>query len=109
MSVFFRYQAHRGGCRRHPRPARPSFLDSSTACEFGELEATAAHCIRTSFPWPLGKVHGNNNRALIVFGALAPAVRQESDQTVCYWWGISPQTVSKWRKALDVERITPGR
>jgi hypothetical protein len=27
---------------------------------------------------------------------------------VAHWWGISPQTVSLWRKALDVAPVTAG-
>jgi hypothetical protein len=36
------------------------------------------------------------------------SVRRESNQAVCYWWGVTPQTVSKWRQALAVGRINAG-
>ena len=27
---------------------------------------------------------------------------------MAYWWGVTPQTVTKWRKALDVPRANEG-
>ena len=27
---------------------------------------------------------------------------------VCHWWGVTPQTVTKWRKALGVRMVTDG-
>jgi hypothetical protein len=43
-----------------------------------------------------GEVH-------VVYGPLAEAIRRESNQAVCHWWGVTPQTVTKWRKALGVD------
>jgi hypothetical protein len=61
-------------------------------------------------PWPLGKRRGKGARArsLIVFGALADAVRRESAQAVAHWWGVTAQTVTLWRKALGVGPKTEG-
>jgi hypothetical protein len=59
-------------------------------------------------PWPLGYVKGNSNRALIVYGALAKAVRTESAVAVCYWWGVTAQTISKWRGVMGVGSDTDG-
>ena len=58
--------------------------------------------------WPIGKPVGERGRALIVFGTLAEAVRRESNQAKCHWWGVTPQTVSKWRKFLGVDATTDG-
>ena len=44
----------------------------------------------------------------MVFKDLAKALRRESNQAICHWWGITPQTVSKWRKALGIGPITEG-
>jgi hypothetical protein len=41
-------------------------------------------------------------------GDLVKAVRRESATAICYWWGVTPQTVSVWRKALEVGRATEG-
>ena len=68
-------------------------------------EVTIVGLSDARIPWPLGRVHGNNNRGLIIYGALARAVRRESNLAVCYWWGVTPQTVSKWRKALGVSQL----
>jgi hypothetical protein len=57
-------------------------------------------------PWPIGKV--GRGRSLVVYKGLAMAIRRESNQAVCHWWGLTPQTVSKWRKLLSVPRATPG-
>src|SRR5262245_41595036 len=56
----------------------------------------------------MGKPKGGPTRGLIVCGALADAVRRESNQAVCFLWGVTPQTVTKWRKALEVGRRTEG-
>jgi hypothetical protein len=38
-------------------------------------------------------------KALVLCGALAKAVQLEAAVTVAYWWGVSPQTVTVWRRA----------
>lgn len=57
-------------------------------------------------PWPIGKQR--RARSLVVFKGLALAVRRESNQAVANWFGVTPQTVSKWRKALDVRTTNDG-
>jgi hypothetical protein len=57
-------------------------------------------------PWPVGKK--GRAKAPILFGGLVDAVKKESNQAVAYWWGVTPQTVTKWRKALDVPRANEG-
>jgi hypothetical protein len=57
-------------------------------------------------PWPIGRLR--QGRALVVYKGLAKAIRRESNQAVCHSWGVTPQTVSKWRKILSVPRATPG-
>jgi hypothetical protein len=61
-------------------------------------------------PWPIGKRPGKGARArsLAIYGALADAVRRESGQAVAHWWGVAAQTVSAWRKALDVPETNEG-
>jgi hypothetical protein len=43
-----------------------------------------------------------------VYAGLAEAARRESNAAVRHWWGVTPQTVSKWRKRLGVGRYTDG-
>ena len=38
----------------------------------------------------------------MVYGALAKAIRRESVQAVAYWFGVTPQTVTKWRNKLGI-------
>ncbi len=39
---------------------------------------------------------------------VAEAVRRESAQAICHWWGVGFHTVWRWRKALGVEPATEG-
>jgi len=61
-------------------------------------------------PWPLGRRVGTrgSSRGLVLYGALARAVRQEASLAVAYWWGVTAQTVTVWRKALGVGPTTSG-
>jgi hypothetical protein len=56
--------------------------------------------------WPRGcpAVQSPGSPGLIVDEELARAVRQESAAAIRYWWGVSNVTVSRWRKALGVNR-----
>ena len=59
--------------------------------------------------WPYVPNRGGNGYPpLILCGDLVKAVRQESETAVAYWWGVTVQTVWKWRKALNVESQTEG-
>lgn len=60
--------------------------------------------------WPVGVTldRVRNQRALVVFRDLELAIRQESNQAVANWWGITPQTITKWRKGIGVESQTVG-
>jgi hypothetical protein len=44
----------------------------------------------------------------VLSGALADAVRRETALAVTYHWGVTQQTVTGWRKALDVPPVTDG-
>src|SRR5690348_16364773 len=55
-------------------------------------------------PWPVGRRPGLGALSLVIYGDLAKAVRRESVSAVCYWRGVSPQTVSLWRKELGVKQ-----
>jgi hypothetical protein len=41
-------------------------------------------------------------------GDLERAIRTEANAAVCHWWGVTPQTVSKWRRVLGVGPVNPG-
>jgi hypothetical protein len=59
-------------------------------------------------PWPIGKPYKGRGLSLVVYKGLAAAVRRESASAVCDHWGITAQTVSKWRKELGVGQMTEG-
>jgi hypothetical protein len=80
-------------------------LGSVRFCEV-RGEVTIVGITDARIQWPVGK--RNRAKSLVIFGALARAVRRESATAVCYWWGVTPQTVTKWRKALGVGPVTDG-
>ena len=70
-------------------------------------EVTICGLSTAPIPWPLC-TRGRGRHSLVVFKDLHKAILRESNQAICHWWGVTPQTVSKWRKALGVERNTEG-
>ena len=56
--------------------------------------------------WPICR--SGKGRARILTGDLVKAVRMESLVAVARLWGVSGQTVSVWRKVLNVPRFTRG-
>ncbi len=82
---------------------------------YGEIVADAIRgdvvIVRTSdapTPWPIGKIPGSRKPGLIVFAGLLDALRTESAVAVCHHWGVTTQTVSKWRGLLGIDQKTPG-
>lgn len=57
-------------------------------------------------PWPRRRKSGRPS--LILTAELARAVRTESSEAICYWWGVGPTKVWMWRQALGVGRVTEG-
>lgn len=72
------------------------------------LNVTVVDVTDARIPWPVGVPVDGRARSPVVYGALADAVALESNQAVAHWWGVTPQTVSKWRKALDVAPVNAG-
>lgn len=59
-------------------------------------------------PWPVGRRKGSPGQGPVLYGDQAEAVRRESNQAVCHRFGVTAQTVTKWRKALGVGATNPG-
>ena len=76
--------------------------------EVRDCDVTIVDISNARIPWPIGQREGSSARQLVIYGQLAEAVRKESNQAVCHWWGVTPQTVTKWRKAIGVGRMTEG-
>lgn len=87
-------------------------VGSVLTCELrGDMRVTGMS--DRPIPWPVGfpvgAPRGNKGSpALIVCGGLAQAIRRESNLAVSRAWGVNPATVSKWRRALGVERQNEG-
>jgi hypothetical protein len=79
---------------------------------FCELRGDVILCGLTDapIPWPTGKKRqkARGRGAIVVYGALAEAVRRESAQAVAFWFGVTAQTVTRWRKAPDVGPVNEG-
>ncbi len=59
-------------------------------------------------PWPMGALDGNLKPGLVIFAGLLEALSTESATAICHHWGITAQTVSKWRGLLGIDQKTPG-
>ena len=64
-------------------------------------------------PWPYTRHRGDDVPKsawpmLIICGDLELAIRTESVRAVAYHWGVTANTVFRWRRALGVERMTEG-
>jgi hypothetical protein len=86
----------------------PVRIGSVQSCEARDCDVVVVGYSDARIPWPLGRRPRLAAKALVVYGDLARAVRTESNQAVCYWFSVTPQTVSKWRKALGVGLTNPG-
>jgi hypothetical protein len=69
-------------------------------------EVTIIGTLDSKIPWPV--FQGPSSRLHVIYKDLARAIRQESNQAVAHWWGVTPQTVTKWRKALGVAANNKG-
>lgn len=61
---------------------------------------------RAPIEWPIGGT-GSKMRPILC-GDLVKAVRTEAAEAIVYHWGVSRDTVKRWRRALGVGRMTPG-
>ncbi len=80
--------------------------------EYGDIVSDEIHgdvrivgLTDAQIPWCIGQpLNSRSLRVIILFDVLVDAVKQESNQAIAHWWGVSGQTVTKWRKALGVDR-----
>ncbi|MBV9468548.1 MAG: hypothetical protein JOZ57_04835, partial [Abitibacteriaceae bacterium] len=57
-------------------------------------------------PWPCIRTAGRS--AFVLTGDLVKAVQNESSLAIQHWWGVSPSTVHRWRKALGCDQYNEG-
>src|SRR5262245_7379723 len=83
-------------------------LGTVLSCEYRNDDVIVVGYSDAPIPWPVGRRRGKGARGLVVFGALAEAVRRESAQAVAGHWGVSTLTVWQWRRELGVPRENEG-
>jgi hypothetical protein len=59
-------------------------------------------------PWPVARRVTGGPSFLIITDALVRAIRRESNQAIAHHFGVTPQTVTVWRKALGVPQANEG-
>lgn len=96
-----RYKLHFGSYRT------PSFKYGQKVEDMSRGEVVIVGLSNAKIPWPIAiQVR---SKSLAVYGGLAKAVRLEAASTVAYWWGVTVQTVTKWRRRMGIApRSTPG-
>jgi hypothetical protein len=80
----------------HPRVR----VGSPLFCEARRRTVTVTGFSPGPIPWPVGRTC--TRPTLIVCGGLVGAVRRERVEAVAWGWGVTRQTVAKWRRVLDV-------
>ena len=95
-----RFQLHFGPYRT------PTFRYGAKVQDEVRGEVSIVGLTAAPISWPVGKA--TRAKSLVVYKDLAKAVRRESAQAVAHWWGVSLQTVSKWRREIGAARMTEG-
>jgi hypothetical protein len=79
------------------------------SCELRDADVIVVGYSDGKVPWPVGTPRDRGGRpGLVLYGALAAAVRRESNQAVAHWFGVASSVVTRWRKALRVAELNPG-
>jgi hypothetical protein len=77
-------------------------------CEARKCDVVVTGLTSGPLAWPKGRAEPRHKPGIIVFGALADAVRRESNQALCRLLAVERETVTRWRTALGVPRVTEG-
>jgi hypothetical protein len=91
--------------------AAPRFKYGQRVTDEARGEVEIVGLSDAKIPWPTAKLTTIVSRkaGLVIYKGLAKALRTESATAICYWWGVTAQTVSKWRNLLGVDRSSiPG-
>jgi hypothetical protein len=89
-----------------PYTAPKCGIGDTVLCDCRGQEVTVTGMTDAPIPWPC--THGNGRPCPVLCGDLIRAVRTESALAVAYHWDVCTSTVAKWRRALNVPRITNG-
>jgi hypothetical protein len=77
-------------------------LGTILTCEARDVDLVVSGYSSGRIPWPVGHLRTGGRNSLIVFGDLSDAIRRESVQAICHWFGPAPNVVWRWRFALGV-------
>jgi len=78
-------------------------------CEARDCDVIVTRYSDARIPWPIGRKRGAPGwGGIVVYGDLATAIRNESNQSVSYWFGITLKIVTNWRRALGVGFTNAG-
>jgi hypothetical protein len=89
-----------------PYVAPKCAIGDTVPCNCMGRDLTVTRMTDARIRWPC--THGNGRPCPVLCGDLIRAVRAESALAVAYHWGVCNATVGKWRRALNVPRITNG-
>jgi len=84
MNAADRY--HLLGIYRTPRVRVGAVL----SCEARDCDVIVTGYTDGPIPWPVGRRVGAKAVGPVVYGGPARAVRTESNQAVCHWFGVTP-------------------
>ena len=85
----------------------PKFrIGDTLPCERRGREVRVCRITDALIQWPASR--GGPLASPILCGDLICAVQRESAMAVAHHWGVLPNTVGRWRKALGVEPMTHG-
>lgn len=90
-----------------PYVAPPAKRGGVLECEHRGREVRVMGISDGRIQWPYAALP-RGIPSLILCGDLIRAVKVESSIAISHWWGVSPTTVWKWRKALGVPPINRG-
>lgn len=85
---------------RFGKYAKPAFKIGKRANDAILGEVTIIGVTVGKIPWPVFQNKGR--KSLVLYRGLLRALQRESAGAVCYWWGVSPYTVSKWKQLLGI-------
>ncbi len=90
-----------------PYKAPPLKRGDRTWCLYRDASVIVATWSDAPISWPRCYLAEGRARAhgLLVDEALARAIKHESAAAVMHWWGVSRNTVRRWRGALGVGRL----
>jgi hypothetical protein len=89
-----------------PTYRTPNFRYGQKVEDLARGEVTIVKLSDAPVPWPIGAIKWA--RSPVLYCDLAKAVRRESNLTVQRLFGVTGQTVTKWRKALGVPPNNEG-